>query len=70
MFTNLVYRMSFVFAACVSTTDRKNFKLLITDGFHGSNAKQMSLNCNLTYKSQKITVFIFVTHVLVYENFY
>ena len=31
MFTNLVYRISFVFTACVSTTDnkKKNYKLLM-----------------------------------------
>ena len=48
MFTNLVYRISFVFTACVSTTDNKKKKLQITDGLHGSNEKKISLNCNLT----------------------
>ena len=40
MFTNLVYRISFVFTACVRTTNNKK-KLQITDGLHGNNEKKL-----------------------------
>lgn len=63
MFTNLVYRISFVFTACVSTTDNKK-KLQITDGLHGSNEKAKK------WPNFWKWIFIFVTHVLVYEKFY